>query len=44
MFWVQEFIVLERKVSEPGKDGLFCPAPQLLITLWSFSKDYLGPC
>lgn len=44
MFWVQELIAFERKVLEPGKDGLFLPAPHLHITIWSFSKGYLGPC
>lgn len=44
MFWVQELIALGRKVFEPRKDGLFSPAPRLHVTIWSFSKDYLGPC
>lgn len=44
MFWVQELIASERKVLEAGKDGLFSTGPQLLIIIWSFSKDCLGPC
>jgi len=43
MFWVQEFIALERKVFDPGKDGLFSQVPRLHI-IWSFPKDYLSPC
>jgi len=27
MFWVQEFVALERKALEPGKDGLLSSAP-----------------